>query len=436
MSVTKRFLLLPLFGVFLTTAAYFVGLHTYIFVIFNLLSAGLLALDFFMTPGNAFTVSRKSDEKLFYKAENEISFTVENTSGYPLRVQARDEINDLHFTVTKQSLSRTVMPGGGETFTYAVVPSKRGAFLFHNIHLRYKGLLGLCVKYAVIPCPFDFKVYPNLKDLSKYRLMTQKSRLLPQGHKTVRLYGAGAEFESLRAYVDGDDYRKINWMATARENKLTVNQYQSEKNQPVFILLDAGRPMSYTVNGYKKLDYAVNAALILSDIVNSQNDNSGLLVFDETVRGRIMPGKGAAHRNRLMEALYHIEDSRATSDYESAFKQLCENQKRRSLVFIFTDFEILEEAEALTAHMEMLKRRHLPVVVFMKNENLTALAEQRAYGRKNKILRETAQEFLAERKRIFQTLNALRIPNIECEAERFAAEAVNQYLALQARRVY
>jgi uncharacterized protein (DUF58 family) len=220
-------------------------------------------------------------------------------------------------------------------------------------------------------------------------------------------------------------------MATAREDRLMVNQFQSEKNQPVYIMLDTGRPMSYSVNGYKKLDYAINAALILSDIVNQKGDQSGLLVFDTAVQAQINPGKGAAHKHQLMEALYHVADSRRTSDYEGAFRALCDRQKRRALVFIFTDFEILEEAEELIAQMAWLKKRHFPMVVFMENESLNKLAGQATYGKKDRVLQSTAQEFIQERKQIFRTLNMMSIPNIESPAEKFALSAVNRYLALR-----
>jgi len=272
----------------------------------------------------------------------------------------------------------------------------------------------------------EFKVYPNLKDLRRFRLMTQKNRLLPRGEKTVRLFGPGTEFESLRTYVEGDDYRKINWPVTAREMRLIVNDYQIEKNQPVFLMIDGGRPMSYSVRGYKKLDYAINAALVLSDIVNQKGDQSGLLVFDKEVRSIIMPGKGEAHRNNLMEALYHIQETRSTSNYEAAFRTLCKRQKRRSLVFIFTDFETLEEASELTAHIAQLKRRHFPIVVFMKNDKLIALSDD-----KDAFVQEVAQSFLEERKQLFRVLNAMTIPNVETAAENFSVTAVNQYLALR-----
>ncbi|MCL2841496.1 MAG: DUF58 domain-containing protein [Defluviitaleaceae bacterium] len=431
MSVTKNFVLFTAFGGLFTLAALPIGLHGLAFLFWNGLLLGLLVLDIILTPSSkSLDVRRADDDTLYFKAENDVMFFVQNHSQHTLFIQGRDELNR-HFIVFKGIISHRIYPKTEQAFKYTTHPTKRGSFYFGKITLRWHGILGLCVKHASYFRPIEFKVYPNIKDLSKFRLMVQKNRLLPIGDKNIRHYGLGAEFESLRTYVEGDDYRKINWQASARENRLIVNQYQIERNQPVYILLDIGRPMSYSVNGFKKLDYAINAALILSDIVNQQGDKAGLLVYDSEVRTHIAPGQGAGHRNQMMEALYHVADNRGTADYEGAFRTLCEKQKRRSLVFIFTDFEILEEAQDLIAHMAILKRRHLPVVVFMRNEGLDALAEQPVYKEYDRVLRDTAKEFQSERKDIFLTLTGMGIPNVESTAENFATAAVNRYMQLR-----
>jgi len=430
MSVTKNFILLVALGGVMTVISWPFDFHGFMFLFWNSLLIGMLVLDILLTPNRKhLQVRRQDDDTLYFKADNEVTFFVRNTSRHMLFVQGKEELHR-HFSVSSGKLDHPIAPGGEQIFTYVTIPAKRGSFLFQNIYLRYQGLLGLCVKYASLPCPIEFKVYPNVRDLSKFRLMVQKSRLLPMGDKSIRHYGLGAEFESLRSYVEGDDYRKINWTATARENKLIVNQYQIERNQPVYVLLDIGRPMSYSVKGFKKLDYAINAALILCDIVNQQGDKAGLMVFDSAVRSHIAPGQGAGHRNQIMETLYHVADNRSTADYEGAFQTLCEKQKRRSLVFIFTDFELLEEAQDLIAHMAWLKRRHLPIVVFMSNEGLNALAEQPVYKSFDRVLRDTAREFKEERRDIFRHLSAMGIPNVESTAENFAVAAVNRYMQL------
>ena len=429
MSVTRRYVYLTAAGGAVTVLLWPFGAYGMVFLLWNFLLLGLLVLDSILTPGVKFIQTRReTDDTLYFKTENQVTFYVKNKSSQMLNIEGKDDSNR-HFQIIEESPPCWVAPQKEQAFTYITIPSKRGSFVFENLHLRYIGVLGLCKKHVVINNPIDYKVYPNIKDLSKYRLMVQKNRLLPQGEKLIRQYGMGADFENLRSYVEGDDYRKINWQATARESKLIVNQYQIERNQPVYILLDTGRPMSYTVKGYKKLDYAINAAIILSDIVNQQGDKAGLVVFDACVKSHITPGQGAGHKNIIMETLYHVNDNRLTANYEAAFQAL--SQKRRSLVFIFTDFEVLEEAEDLIAHMAMLKKRHLPIVVFMKNEALNNLAEKPATRKFDKILKETAEEFQQERKNIFRKLNAMGIPNVESTAENFALSAVNRYITIR-----
>jgi uncharacterized protein (DUF58 family) len=432
MSVTKNFVLLVALGGVATFLTWRVGgSYVAMFLFWNFLLGGLLCLDLFLTPGKKFLkIRRGGDEVLYFKAENELFFFVKNSSKHVLFVQAKDE-RVRHFEILhRDDLSHWVTLREEIKFSYDVVPSKRGSFLFEKIYLRWTGILGLCQKYASFRCPAQYKVYPNVRDLSKFRLMLQKNRLLPHGDKNIKNYGMGYEFESLRPYVDGDDYRKINWCATSRENKLIVNQYQIERNQPVYILLDIGRPMSYTVGGYKKLDYAINAALILSDIVNQAGDKAGLMVFDSAVRSHIAPGQGAVHRNNLMETLYHVADNRSTADYGGAFRALCDKQKRRSLIFIFTDFELPEEARELISYISLLKKRHMPIVVFMENENLNLMSEMQIRKKYDRYLRDTAREFQSERRDIFRSLSAMGIPNVESKAENFAVAAVNRYIQL------
>ncbi|MCL2363262.1 MAG: DUF58 domain-containing protein [Defluviitaleaceae bacterium] len=437
MSVTRRVPALFALATVLTLVAYPTGWHVHVFLLANLLFAGLVGLDVLLTPrGKIFHLqwAFKRSDNLYFKAENDVGLYVHNISKHRLYTEVLIGMGDAgrFFRTVSSDMVHYLDSGEEKLFTYTTVPAKRGQFTFNEVFVRYRGVLGFCVKHITLPYHASFKVYPNVRDLSKFRLMMQKSRLLPQGDKAIKTFGVGTEFESLRTYVEGDDYRKINWPATAREGKLIVNQYRVERNQPVYILLDCARPMSYSVGGYKKLDYAINAALILSDIVNQQGDQAGLLAFDETVTAHVKPGKGAGHRNLLMETLYAIEGNRQTADYAGAFKTLCDKQKRRSLVFIFTDFEILEEAEELIANMAILKRRHMPFVVFMENEALSAMAAptSRRENRKEYYLRETAEEFVSERKKIFRKLNAMRIPNVESTAENFAVAAVNRYIQL------
>ncbi|MBE6013112.1 MAG: DUF58 domain-containing protein [Lachnospiraceae bacterium] len=404
------------------------------FLLYNLILIGLLSTDRILTPKESvLIIERISDDKLYFKDMNKIEFKVKNTYEKPLKIEIKDDFPSLHFNIHSSELFKTVQPGQEAIFSYELIPSKRGSYVFQNIYLRYHGILGLCKKYAVIERPFEYKVYPNLKNISRYRLIVQKNRLLTAGNRKVSLRGMGTEFESLKEYVEGDDYRKINWMATARENKLIVNQYEAEKNQPVYILIDTGRSMSYSIRGYKKLDFSINAAIILSDIVNQKGDNSGLMIFNTEVSKIIPPGKGDSHRNEIMEALYHIEDTKLSSDYQGAFLELANRQKRRSIVFIFTDFETGEESKELIAAIPILSKRHVPVIITIENESLKTITLSDGNSLKDTYNKAMAEELLLNRKNIIRSLNQHGILCIESPAEDFAINTVNQYLLLKQR---
>ncbi|MDR1540731.1 MAG: DUF58 domain-containing protein [Clostridiales bacterium] len=435
MSITRRFIILAALGLPLLALSQAFNLHMAVFAAYNAFCFGLLAVDFFISPsGRSVEIKRDSVEKMRFRAENRVCFSLRHRFSRPISITLKDEIPDWHFTLgEKRRMTILVPPGEEALFFYTVIPSKRGRFSFENVHGFIEGVLGLCRKYFIKPLPMDCKVYPDLRDLSKYRLAAQKRMQISQGDRSIKLRGAGEEFESLRDYVDGDDYRKMNWMATARQGKLIINQYQAERNQPVFILVDCGRPMSYTVKGWKKLDYAINAALILSDIVNQQGDNSALMVFDANIKSVIMPGKGEGHRDLLMEALYDAQGSKMASDYEGAFMELLSRQKRRGLAFLFTDFETMEEAREVALGLATLKKRHTPIIVLMENESLDKMISNSSKREDDLYEKSAAIEFRSERQQIIRSMNAKGIACIQTEAENFALAAVNRYLSSKIR---
>ena len=434
--MTRRLVYLAALGLMVLTIAAVLapGSVVVIFVAYNLIIAALYLMDYLMAPkSDDLHITRQDDDKLYFKTANLITFNVKNSYHGKLNIALKDETADFHFAISKEDMAKVVGAGQESTFSYTVTPSKRGAFTFPVIHVRYEGPMGLCRKYFSVNEPKEFKVYPNLGDLSKYRPIITKHRLLMSGQKRIPKRGMGFEFESLKDYVPGDDYRKINWAGTARAGKLIVNQYEAEKNQPVYILLDTGRAMSYSIRGYKKLDYSINAALILSDIVGQKGDNSGLMVFDTEVSALIKPGKGSAHRNEMMEALYHISDSNFSSDYMGAFIHLLSEQKRRSIVFIFTDFETGEEAKELMEAVPILSRRHLPVVILCVNESLEKIAKQNSKDVRETFNEAMAESLLEERKSLVRALNMRGAMCLETYAENFAIDTVNQYLTLKER---
>lgn len=434
---TRRLIYILVAGIFIVVASYFVGMHLTAFILYNLICFIVLILDYFLSPSSKdFEIERIGDNKLSIYEREKIRFRVYNKSNRKIYIEIKDEIPDFHFEAHKKISEGYIMPHSNKELEYEVIPQKRGAFKFGDVHIRYESNLKLCMKQIKLSLRKEYKVFPNLKDLRKYRLAVYNSKYYQTGKKPFKLLGKGSEFESLRDYVFGDEYRKINWKATARENKPIVNQYEPEKNQHVYMMIDTGRPMSFSVRGYKKLDVAINTALLLSDIVNQNGDKSGLMLFNAEVENMIMPGKGHNHRNSLMEALYNIEHTKDTSNYEEAFYHLKSKERRRSLIFLFTDFETIEEAEDMLRVLSVLSRNNIVVVILIKDEKLEKLTSMAAEDEHNIFSKGVALEMLKERKMIIQKLNSKGIMCIECRVEELAMNAINKYLYIKNRMFF
>lgn len=431
---TKRFLYLLSFGLIFLVLSAFLKLSLTVFIVYNLLCVIFLIVDYFTSPDESILViERVGEANLSIYEKEEIRFSVYNKGNHKLKVELKDEIPDLYFKVEEKLVSGSVAAHEKKEFVYYAVPQKRGAFSFKNVYVRYESKYKLCMKSFKLNLEREYKVYPNVKNLRKYRLTITNNRLLKEGQRSLKLLGKGTSFESLREYVPGDEYKKINWKATARGNKPIVNQYEPEKNQHIYMFVDSGRPMSYTVRGNKKLDLAINTALVLSDVVNQNGDKSALLVFNTEVNNLIAPGKGAGHRNKILEALYHIEHTNQTSNYEEAFYHFKKNERHRSVIFLFTDFETLEEAENMLKVLPLVSRNHLVVIVLIKSESLEKIAEQKLKNTEDLFNKGVALELLEERKKIINLLNRRGVFCMECEAEKVEFAAVNKYIQMKSK---
>lgn len=436
MIITKRYLYLLALGIPVVALGLILHNPLTLFIVYNLICFAFLITDYHTSVEESYiSIERCGDNKLSIYESEAISFTVYNKSDNKIYIELKDEIPEFHFKAENKVMKGEVAPHEKKVFQYYVIPTKRGAFTFQNLHVRYQGRLKLCMKLIKLKLDREYKVYPNLKNLHKYRLSMCNNRKFKEGQRNLKMLGRGTAFESLREYVYGDEYRKINWKATARGNKPIVNQYEPEKNQHVYMFIDTGRPMSYTVRGWRKLDMAVNTALVLSDVVNQNDDQSALLLFNTEVSNMIMPGKGAGHRNKILEALYHIDYNNETSNYEDAFYYFKRKERHRSIIFLFTDFDTVEEAENLIKIMPVISKNNIVVIILIKNEKLEAIGSKEARNQKDLFDKGVALDLIEERKRIIELLNRRGVFCIECPAEKIEYTAINKYIQVKNRNV-
>lgn len=430
MFISKRFILLLIAGVIPAALAYVTNVGAYVFLAYNLMLLILLVIDFSITPKpEKFEISRVMEQKLSLAAWNRIEIIIKNPENYIYRAKIRDGIPD-SFMVGSEIISLIITPGVTK-ISYEVKPVKRGDYEFFDMHIRILGVLGLCVRSKTLLVSDKIKVFPNLKDMRNHYLTVVHRKRLLSGVQKVRQLGVGTEFESIREYNPGDDYRHINWPVTAREGQVYVNRYEPEKNQYVYLMVDASRVMNEEIGGIKRLDYAINAAFIVAETAMDNGDNIGLLAFDNEIQRLIKPAKGMTHFRRLAESLYNIDISDSSADYEKAFSTLQNMQSRRSLVLLFTDPYNFEHVNEIISSWKRYAPRHRVIVLSIKNPSLGIAASMRTNNAESVFIKSAALKLSDDRRRTFSILEKSGIPALEAAPDTFTIDVINRYINLK-----
>jgi len=377
-------------------------------------------------------VERLLDRKLSIGSDNRVRLRVANLSRWSVHLQVRDDPPP-GFHTPNRTVQRALLPYEEAVLAYSTVPRRRGRFLFGDLHLRGRSFLGLSLWQKRFPASREVDVYPDIRSVARLDLLLRARRLEDMGFRRVRARGAGTEFESLREYVRDDDYRRIDWKATARRGHPFTRQYEEERSRTIMLLIDAGRMMSAEVEGLSKLDHAVNAALMLAYVALRRDDAVGLIVFADTVRAVVPPRKGKEHLQRLLDALYNVQPTLTEPNYRAAMYHLHDRARKRSLAVLFTDLVDEQASRRLIAHVAAAYPRHLPLLVTMSDPDLVHAAEARPETREELFERAVASSVLADRERALATLRVKGAVVLEAAAAELSVALVNRYLELKER---
>jgi uncharacterized protein (DUF58 family) len=379
-----------------------------------------------------FDVERGHDQKLSLGAENPIHLNLRNRSRYGAQFWLRDEAPET-FRIETRVLNGSVPPRGSWQGLYHVHPLRRGDYTFGNITLRWRGPLGLVVRQARIRAEEQVKVYPNLLDVRRYDLLLRRNRLQEMGLRNTRMFGEGTEFERLREYLPDDEYRRIDWKATARRGHPVTIEYQTERSQNVITVLDTGRMMQSPVADIAKLDYVVNAVLFLAYVATGKGDRVGMMTFADDVQHYLSPHQGRGQFYRMLELLYAVEPQPVEPDYFKALSYLALKQRRRSLVVIFTDLTSGVSLNTLVAQVSLLAHHSLPLVVTISDPDVHAAAHQSPKTSLAVYQRAVAAQVLDERRVILETLQKRGVMTLDVPANQLSTAVINRYLELKGK---
>ena len=377
---------------------------------------------------------RQFDTVLSVRTANKVTVFLENDGVEPVVGRLRDEPPP-HFLASRREFSINLAPGAATELTYTLTPPKRGADRFRGTFLRLDCPLGLAQKDVALPTEEPVRVYPNVLALREFDLLKQQGRLREMGIRRARHRGLGMEFESLREYTQGDDYRKIDWKATARRpgGKLMVRQFEQERNQSVLICIDIGRHMLAEVNGVRKLDHVLDALLMLTNAASRAGDNVGLLVYADHVRRYIPPRKGRNQVGLVIEAIHDLVAEPVESDPVAAFAYLGARWNRRSLLVNFTDYEDPDRARDLVAAFGPMARRHLALMVRVLDPRIDEVLRAPVETERDLYRYAAGQLVMEDRRTATSIVAASGIHTLDAEPQDLAAALVSYYFSVKER---
>lgn len=360
--------------------------------------------------------------------------TIENRSALALHGSIVDDVPE-HFTSSPLQHEMHLATKGRMTAARKLLPHRRGAFTLEKVYMRFKSPLKFWERHRQLDVRSQLNVYPDMKQLGDYALLARTNRLSLIGVRKTRRIGQDSEFERLRDYSRDDNYRHIDWRSTARRNKLTVRQFQSDQSQRVMFLLDCGRMMTNQRDGYSLLDHALNSALMMAYVALSQGDAVGMLCFSDSVHAYIPPRGGKSQMNRLIHAGFDQFPRMVESRYDQAFLHLSNHCKRRSLVVLATNIVDEVNAASVVDYLSNINGHHLPMGVILRDHQMFAAADSPGGNELNLYRAAAAAGILLWRDQVLKDLEHRGVLLVDAFPDELTAPLVNQYLNVKAKHL-
>lgn len=376
--------------------------------------------------------SRQCSPRFSNGDDNEVRIRVESRYAFLVRLSVIDEIPVI-FQQRNICFKLSLGSGEGKTITYHLRPTQRGTYPFGFIRVFVSTRLGLIERRFTCGNPQKIKVYPSYLMLHRYELLAMSDNLTELGIKKIRRVGHQTEFEQIKDYVKGDDYRTINWKASARRHQLMVNVYQDERSQQIYNVIDKGRVMQQAFEGITLLDYAINASLVLSYVAIHKDDKAGLVTFNERFDTFVPASKQSGQMQTLLESLYKQETTYGETDFSALCVHLAKHVGKRSLMILYTNFSSLNSMRRQLPYLQQLSRQHRLLVVFFEDADLKEYIAGKPTDTEGYYRHVIAEKFAYEKRLIVNTLKQNGIYSILTTPKNLSIDVINKYLEMKGR---
>ena len=378
--------------------------------------------------------TRNLPEKFSNSDVNDVPLEIQNKYGFNVQFSVIDEI-PVQFQKRDFLKTGSIAPRSKTLIKYGLRPVERGVYNFGKLNIYITSPLKLVKRRYTFNKGQMVKVYPSFIQMKKYAFLAIDNKLTQFGLKKIRRIGHTMEFEQIKEYVSGDDVRTINWKATAKRGSLMINQFQDEKSQPIYSIIDASRVMKMPFEGLTLLDYAINSTLAFSNIALKKNDKTGLITFSNTIQNHLAASSKKTHLNTILEVLYSIKTQFLDSDFGRLYAEVKRKITHRSLLLLYTNFEHESALQRQLPYLKGLAQKHVLVVIFFENTELDDLITQKAKNTPEIYHKTIAQKMDYDKKRMVKELERNGIQTVLTKPEDLTVNTINKYLEIKARGI-
>jgi uncharacterized protein (DUF58 family) len=404
-----------------------------VFAIGMALVLALVLLDVVRAPApTALQARREAPAVLRLRRTASVALSLHNPTARRLEVAVHD--------AAVPSLERTprrhrerIEPHGWVALPAEVEPRRRGRFRFGPVTIRTGGPLGLAGRQAMVAQLQDVKVYPALKARDEVALRLRRGQLLQSGLRSSAIRGAGGDFDTPREYLPDDEFRRINWRATARSTTAITNQFREERNQQLILLLDASRAMAGQVEGVSRLEHALDAAVAVAELGTRLGDHVGVVAFGQAVRAQLDPRGSRDQPHRIIDLLFGIEPMLEAPDYRRAFATVLRRHRRRALMILFTDLSERSVLEPLLQAVPVLVTRHVLMIAAVRDPDVDSMARAVPLTSADAYDKAAASTFVGWREDAAALLRRSGVPTFDLPPHDLAGRLADEYLRIKAR---
>ncbi len=398
--------------------------------LFIILTLADIVLTF--NPNFLVECERKLPKMFSLGDENRVELIIDSSFGIPLKLQIIDEL-PVQFQERNFSQTIKLKPMEKRKLSYKLRPVERGEYHFNNVNLYSSSPIGLIQRRHNKKLGQMVPVYPSIIQMKKYGLIALSKVSSFQGVKKLRRLGHSYEFEQIKNYVKGDDYRSVNWKATSRRNNLMVNQYEDQRAQQVYTIIDKSRSMHMPFEGMSLFDYSVNACLAISNVSLLKHDKAGLITFSNKVGASIKADRSQNQLRKIINTLYNEKARNLECNYELLYQSTRNIIKGRSLVFLYTNFESTFALERVLPILRKINAFHLLVVVIFENTEIKEFSAEKATDLEGIYHQTLAQQYISDKQQMVQKLKQHKIQTVLTNPADLTVNTINKYLEMKSR---